>query len=177
MFFAFHLWYWTFFLLYSSLFIWSAYVSPIQLAVSPLLFLCSHLPACPYSRFSFFFFFLLLFCSVLFLLSVLVHLCWHCLCVRVCLCSMAGGWQLFTKTFFSLWIFSLSRIPFREDPPPDIIPPSWAGRWVLPQPLWEPKKKTQSCLAAETHVKPWSPSLLNAVTLNHWDTSSKTKAA
>lgn len=69
--FAFLLWYSPFFLLYSSLFIWSAYVSPIQLAVSPLLFLCSHLPACPYSRFPFFIF------------SVFVRLCWRCLSVLV----------------------------------------------------------------------------------------------
>lgn len=32
---------------------------------------------------------------------------------------------------FSLLTFSVSRIPFREDPPPDIIPPPWADRSVV----------------------------------------------
>lgn len=36
-----------------------------------------------------------------------------------------------SRNTFSLLTFSVSRIPFREDPPADIIPPPWADRSVV----------------------------------------------
>lgn len=39
--------------------------------------------------------------------------------------------NVLTQPVLSLSTFSVSRIPFREDPPPDIIPPPWADRSVV----------------------------------------------
>lgn len=38
---------------------------------------------------------------------------------------------MYSRNTFSLLTFSVSRIPFREDPPADIIPPPWADRSVV----------------------------------------------
>lgn len=46
---------------------------------------------------------------------------------------------MYSRNPFSLFTFSVSRIPFREDPPPDIIPPPWADRSVVHKSYWAAK--------------------------------------
>ena len=77
------------------------------------------LPSCPVV-FPFFFLFYFLWCL------------WVCAGVAsVCVRSFVV-WLVTVFIKRSLLTFSVSRVPLREDPPPDIIPSRWAGRSVAP---------------------------------------------
>lgn len=120
------------------LFILSAYVTPFHLAVSPLLFRCSDLPASPRSSF--------------------LRPCWPSAVAKcLCVCGFVVWWlYLQSALSLSLLTFSVSRIPFREDPPPDIIPSPWAGRSVASH-----REKNKSCSAAESSETEKFPQVSN----------------
>lgn len=97
-------------------------------------------PSCPSSLSVFNFLCLCVHVSVLLWLNVSVYVALWC-----------GRRMVTVFTKRSLLTFSVSRIPFREDPPPDIIPPPWAGRSVAPH--WEREREKKSFSAAESQMK------------------------
>lgn len=84
--------------------------------------------------------------------SVLVRPCQRsavakCLCVCGFVVWPVDGDCIYESLSLS-WPFSVSRIPLREDPPPDIIQPPWAGRSVAPRSSKGPERKNRKLFSS-----------------------------